>query len=161
MNDKPSNKNSPARQPKIHTDGRGRSVWSDPVKTVELELVSTRILKKILDSDDAESRKSIQRAAQSKSEGVLARNPSSGTFEIIDDDDLQAILDGNDSLPPVTRPSDVTLVPLKESDEEAAEELSLVSTQALRKILRTDDKEDKEDEPPDDPGGGFDPYNSG
>ena len=77
----------------------------------------------------------------------------------IEDEDLQAILDSTRDLPPVTRPADVTLVPLK---EDAGPELSLVSTQALRKMLGQ--KEPQPEAKPKklrDISGGFDPYNSG
>jgi len=87
---------------------------------------------------------------------VLARHTETGYFAIIDDDELQAILDSNDDLPKLTRPSDPTLEPLH--DYVATEKLSLVSTQALRQVFGVDDKADE-----DDPDGevnvrGFNPY---
>lgn len=148
------------RPARIQSDGRGRSVWTDPVETSdELELVSTQALHLILKSNDRNARQAIEKAARSGNDGVLARNPASGTFEIIEDEDLQAILDSTRDLPPVTRPADVTLVPLK---EDAGPELSLVSTQALRKMLGQ--KEPQPEAKPKklrDISGGFDPYNSG
>jgi hypothetical protein len=148
------------RPARIQTDGRGRSVWTDPVDTAdELELVSTQALRVILKSNDQKARKAIEAAARSGNEGVLARNPASGTFEIIEDADLQAILDNARDLPPVTRPADVTLVPL--SDDPGVE-LSLVSTQALRKVLgQKEPKAEAKSKKLRDISGGFDPYNSG
>ena len=147
------------RPPRIQTDGRGRSVWTEPVDTAdELELVSTQALRVILKSKDKKARKAIEAVARSGNEGVLARNPTSGTFEIIEDADLQAILDNAHDLPPMTRPADVTLVPL---NEDPGVELSLVSTQALRKALGQ--KEPTAEPKPKklrDISGGFDPYNS-
>lgn len=126
------------RPARITTDGRGRSVWADPVESAELELVSTQMLKVILSSRNDADRKAIARAANSTAEGVLARHPESGGFEIIEDDELQEILDRNEDLPNFTRPADVTLEPLHDYVDD--QELSLVSTRALRKVL--DDEDD-------------------
>jgi hypothetical protein len=147
------------RPPRISTDSQGRSVWADPVDSIdELELVSTQALKIILDSNDEKARKNLARAAKAGN-GVLARDPSSGSFEIIEDDELQKILDSTSDLPPITRPADVTLVPVK---EDGGNELSLVSTQALRKLLGTEPpKSEVGKKTKRDTGGGFDPYNSG
>ena len=41
------------------------------------------------------------------------------------------------------------------------DDLSLVSTMALRRILGKDEEEEEEKIDPADSGGGFDPYNSG
>jgi hypothetical protein len=123
------------RPSKIKTDGRGRSVWVDSIKTAELELVSTQMLKKVLQSDDKDSRASIEQAVDCASDGVLARDPATGIFEVIDDDDLRAILDSESDLPPVTHSADVVLEPLSNEADSAADELSLVSTQMLRKVL--------------------------
>jgi hypothetical protein len=142
----------PAR---VKTDDRGRTVWDGPVEETELELVSTAMLRTMLASGDGERRRQLKKAAAGK-EGVLAKNLTSGTFEIIDDDDLKA--------------ADVTWQPLRQRADTANEELSLVSTQALRKILGQPEKKKeparketgKKDRKKDVlPGGGFDPYNSG
>ena len=153
-----SNKVLVRRQSKIRSDGQGRSVWAEPVESAEFELVSTLALKKILTTEGDNSRKAIAEAAQSAADGVLARDAANGQFEIIDDDELQAILDDNNSLPPVSRPSDVTLMPLSDDDAQQADELSLVSTMALRKVLG--EPEPVDETPAAEPGGGFDPYNS-
>ncbi len=143
------------RKKKVTTDDRGRTVWNVPVHETELELVSTQTLKTLLSSEDQERRQRLAEVAESK-DGVLAQDLSNGSFEIIDDDDLKAALASADSAE-VTRPSsDVVYEPVEESD--TGEELSLVSTQMLRKLLVEDDDSD---EPEEDAGGGFDPYNSG
>lgn len=148
------------RKPKVETDERGHSVWADPVESAELELVNTTMLKKILESDDEHARKHIEEASKGK-DGVLARDPDSNRFEIIDDDDLQAALDSASSTPEQLRPADVVLQPLNELVNEEEDELSLVSTQMLRRILESDDPEANIDPgDADDVGGGFDPYNS-
>jgi hypothetical protein len=100
------------------------------------------------------------RAVAERKEGLLARDTSSDEFEILDDDELQAALDaaGDDSV--FKRPADVVLGPVNQSTEN--EKLSLVTTQAPRKILGGDDKEDAaETEDMKDEKGGIDPYNSG
>ncbi|MEQ9561996.1 MAG: hypothetical protein RLN69_05705 [Woeseiaceae bacterium] len=148
------------RPPRVRTDGQGRSVWDEPVDPAdELELVSTQALKIILESNDKIARQALADAANTGSNGVLARNPGSGSFEVIEDDELQKILDSTSDLPPISRPADVTLEPV---NPDAGEELSLVSTQALRKILGTEPpKSEVGQKTKRDTGGGFDPYNSG
>lgn len=145
---------------KIKSDGGGRSVWTDPVDTIEFELVSTQMLRTMLDAEDSKERKAIEDIAATGEQGVLARNADNGTFEIIDDTDLQAILDNNPGLPTVSRPSDVTLSPLTKDAGSAGEELSLVSTQALRKVLGKPPEKEAKPKIELEPGGGFDPYNS-
>lgn len=110
---------------KIRTDGQGRSVWADPVATAKFELVSTQELRVILESDDERSVRSIEDAAATTDDGVLARNAETGMFEIIDDTDLRALLDNDFGLPKHDRPADVTLEPIETGDDE--ENLSLVS----------------------------------
>lgn len=150
------------RPAKVTTDDRGRTVWADTVETAELELVSTAELQKILASTDEDTRSAIQSIIHEEEEGVLARDPATGLFEIISDADLQAILENND-LPKTRRAADVTLEPLRKQGDDQ-EELSLVSTQVLRKILGKDSPKaasPAKDRLPKDKGGGFDPYNSG
>jgi hypothetical protein len=147
------------RPAKVTTDDRGRTVWADTVETADLELVSSGMLQKILASSDEHTRSAIERIASGAEEGVLARDPATGLFEIISDADLQAILKDQDTLPKMARPADVTLEPAGSKAASAADELSLVSTQVLRKIVRKDKPETvpvKKDK-----AGGFDPYNSG
>ena len=139
------------RKKKVTTDERGRTVWNVPVEETELELVSTTMLKSLLTSKDTEE-KLAQVAAEKQ--GVLAQNLSSGSFEIIDDEDLKAALASAENAE-VTRPTaDVVYEAVPESD--TGEELSLVSTQMLKQILCDDEAIDLPDE-----GGGFDPYNTG
>jgi hypothetical protein len=155
MSDNTSRKVLVQRPCRIRTDGHGRSVWADSVESAEFELVSTQTLKQILTSRDDTDRKAIASAANTSTSGVLARNPASGSFEIIDDDELQVILDSNKGLPRISRPADATLEPLR--DYAAEDQLSLVSTQALRKVLNDDESNDA----PGTAGGGFNPYDHG
>jgi hypothetical protein len=94
------------------------------------------MLKQMLSSRDASERNAIEKVADTAIDGVLARDPCNGQFEIIDDGDLQAILDARQGLPRLSRPADATLLPLRDYADD--EHLSLVSTQALRKVLGND-----------------------
>jgi len=150
------------RRGKVTTDDRGRSVWAEPVADAELELVSTQMLQQMLESDD-EERKERLKAASSTRDGVLARNTSTEEFEVIDDDDLKAALSVAEGSTGPGRVADVIYEPVV--DDEAGddgEELSLVSTQMLRKMLGADEETDDTDKAPEaDVGQSFDPYNSG
>ena len=92
---------------------------------------------------------------------ILAMDSATGYFEIIDNDELQAILDDQDNPPKVTKPVDVTVEPLH--DYEESESLSLVSTQALRHVLGDEvleaDKRSKDADPENEVNvRGFNPY---
>ncbi|MBT8475687.1 MAG: hypothetical protein KJO78_09465 [Alphaproteobacteria bacterium] len=148
------------RGEKVGIDDQGHSVWTKPVEEIELELVSTTMLKKIIDSDDEEKKRRIKSLAD-ENDGVLARTPGSQDFEIVSDDELEAALAASNEDPVFHRPADV-VVELEAPAEE--EELSLVSTQVLRQMLSHDD-----DAPSDDAGdlglqddsGGYNPYDNG
>lgn len=130
------------RPAKVTTDEHGHTVWTAGVESVELELVSTTSLTKILESGDKKSQDSIRKAASGNDEGVLARNTATGSFEIISDAILNKALDDNKS-------------------QAATDELSLVSTQVLRKVLNPDGTAEytKPTAGGKDKFGGFDPYN--
>jgi hypothetical protein len=117
------------------------------------------MLKVMLTSRDDSDREAIREAASTETEGVLARDPTSGGFEIIDDDELQAILDVNQGLPKISRPTDATLEPLRDYADDA--ELSLVSTHALRKVLDSDGDDSANDDLVSDAAAGFNPYDRG
>ena len=148
------------RGSKVGVDDRGRSVWVGPVEEVELDLVSTTMLKRVLDSDN-EARKQQLRETSEGKDGVLAHDPDKDMFQIIDDTDLQEILANEPTGMDAIKAADVTLEPLASRADTDDEELSLVSTQALRRLLNDDD-DGTDDADEIDPGGkGFDPYNSG
>ena len=159
MSDHESSKVLVRRPSRISTDGRGRSVWADPVESAELELVSTQMLKVMLTSRDDSDREAIREVASTETEGVLVRDPSSGGFEIIDDDELQAILDVNQGLPKISTPTDATLEPLRDYADDA--ELSLVSTHALRKVLDSEGDDSANDDHVSEVAAGFNPYDRG
>lgn len=146
------------RPQKIASDGHGRSVWVDPVESAELELVSTQMLKVMLSSRNESDRKAIEEAANTAVDGVLVRDTANGQFEIIDDDDLQAILDEVQGLPNISRPADATVEPIRDYVDN--DNLSLVSTQALRKVLNDDDEGSPEPETAQPESAGFNPYDA-
>lgn len=145
------------RPAKVTTDDRGRTVWADTVVTAELELVSTSELQKILASSDDDTRSAIERVVTGEEEGVLARDLATGLFEIISDAELKVILAENNR-PMTYRTPDIRLEPASAKASNTGDELSLVSTQVLRKVLAT---ETPKKTSPKIKGGGFDPYNSG
>lgn len=164
MNKSPTQTVRILRPSRVKTDDRGRTVWDGPVEETELELVSTTSLRAMLATGDAEHKRQLLAAAASK-DGVLAKNLTSGTFEIIDDEDLMSALERADSTPDKVHAADVTWEPLLKHADTEIEELSLVSTQALRRMLGQPEKKEtakdgKIEQKVDLPGGGFDPYNS-
>jgi hypothetical protein len=133
-----------------NTGGEGRFAAAG----TELELVSTQMLKQILSSKDGENRKAVGDAAKTAGNGVLARDPQTGYFEIIDEDELQAIVDSGQELPKLSQPADVTIHPLHDYFD--SKHLSLVSVQALRRVF--DDDNDGESELTRVDADGFNPY---
>lgn len=142
------------RPSKVTTDDRGRTVWAGEIQEAELELVSTNELKQILEASDPARRSAIEQVASGKTDGVLARDPATGLFEIVSDSDLQAAL----AQEPGSRQPAAPAGGLEPVEDRSGEDLSLVSTQVLRKVLKSDAKSGA---PKKDPGGGFDPYDSG
>ena len=139
------------RPSKVSTDERGRTVWVGEIEEAELELVSTAELQQILDSSDPASRSAIEQMASGAAEGMLARNTATGLFEIVSDQDVQAALARNSGRPSAGSG-------LEPAKSRSGEDLSLVSTQVLRKVLKTDTTPGGRKK---DAGGGFDPYDSG
>ena len=142
------------RASRVAPDERGRSVWVGKVETVELELVSTTALKKILSSADGKTQLEIRELAKSGKEGVLARDTATGHYQIVSEAELKAVAESD--APPQPRASrpvrneTVVAAPLTDHARLAAAELSLVSTQILRKVVNRKD-----------PSGGFNPYDKG
>jgi hypothetical protein len=136
------------RDAKVGMDSRGRSVWTKPIEPTEFELVSTVMLRKILDSDDEDKKRKIRDAADG-GDGVLAQDTSTDKFEIISDAELQKALAQSDGQSASNRSVDVVPEPLEKADGD--EELSLVTTQVLRRILGTEAPDEQ---------GGYNPYDS-
>jgi hypothetical protein len=146
------------RHPKVTSDARGRTVWVDPVESAELELVSTVMLERLLSSDDENRKQKLKDAAAGK-DGVLAHNLETDSFEIIDDADLMAMLEMAPGSMDANKPADVIYEPLS-SLADTGEELSLVSTQALRRILKLDDETDASEDDDESADRGFNPYDN-
>ena len=149
MNDELKRTMRIVRPSKVKTDERGRTVWDGTVETVNLELVSTRMLKQLIEADDSGTQDQLREAAQG-ADGVLAHDADKGRFEIISDEELQHILDGTD----VERTENPTAAAIDEPTAEAVSdepELDLVNTQLLRTILNPEESEQTAES-------GFDPY---
>ncbi len=142
------------RKPRVETDERGRTIWTGPVETAEFELLSTAVLTKMIDSGDEARKQRLRQVAQQK-DGIVARETVSREFQIIDDDDLKAALDSAGGAEAESKPGDVVLEQVSLGTE-GEPEFSLVSTQALRRMLDADESSD-DDRP--DAEQGFDPYN--
>ncbi|MEX0734117.1 MAG: hypothetical protein WD944_07235 [Steroidobacteraceae bacterium] len=129
---------------KVAPDERGRSVWLGKIDTVELELVSTTALEKILKSESGKTRSEIRKLAAGRKDGVLARDTATGHFRILSDADLRKA------------------EPITDKSRSAADELSLVNTQILRKALNPDAKPEtpKPKTGKKDKFGGFNPYDN-
>ena len=143
------------RPSRVAPDDRGRNVWVGKVETVELELVSTMALKKILQTGDRQAQAEIRELAKSKKEGVLARDTATGHYQIVSEAELKAIAEVDDAPTPAAgdrskRGAHIVAAPLTDNARLAAAELSLVSTQILRKVV------DKKH-----PTRGFNPYDKG
>ena len=147
------------RPSKVTTDERGHTVWTGPVEEAELELVSTTMLKRVLDSGDLEKRKQLE--AASGHDGVLAHDPEKDRFEIIDDAELKEILASEPKGMDAIKAADIVYEPPDSDDESDEEELSLVSTQALRLMLNPEEGVAERDDEAIEADSGFDPYNSG
>jgi hypothetical protein len=147
---------------KVAPDTRGRSVWLGKVEPVELELVSTMALQTILKTEGGKTRVEIQKLAAGRKNGVLARDTATGHFRILSDADLKKAA----TAPPGDGPKHsgvVTAAPLTETTRKKAEELSLVSTQILRKVVKPDGKAEIEKLKAagrKDKFGGFNPYDN-
>lgn len=124
---------------KVAPDERGRPVWRGKVEPVELELVSTTALEKILKSGSDSSQAEIRRLAAGRKDGVLARDTATGHFRILSEADLRKAASSPRPEKKPKRDSEVTAAPLSEKAWRKADELSLVSTQYLRKSLKPSD----------------------
>jgi hypothetical protein len=124
---------------KVAPDLRGRSVWLGKVEPVELELVSTMALEKILKTEGGETRAEIQKLAAGRKNGVLARDAATGHFRILSDADLKKAATAPPAPADGPKRSGITTgAPITDTVRKKAEELSLVSTQILRKVVNPD-----------------------
>jgi hypothetical protein len=123
---------------------RTKSLQPNAKSEMDLELVSTQMLKQILSSRDKSDAKAVEDAANTASEGVLARHAESGSYEIIDEAEFETLLGIQENLPELRRPADVTMRPLCDYAEK--NHFSLVSSKALRRALGDDPESAGDDE---------------
>ena len=130
---------------------------------VELELVSTIVLDKILGSADGKTRDEISRLAKGRKDGVLAWDTATGVFKIVSHDDARKRVHRGIERS-VPGQAAVTQNPATKKGQQSTDELSLVSTQVLRKVLNLEEPAEKEKPAvgtvKKDKYGGFDPYNN-
>ena len=150
------------RPTRVAEDDRGRNVWVGKVESVELELVSTMALQKILKTADGKTQAEIRQLAAGKADGVLARDAATGVFQIVSNEDLKTAIEITTPRDGPARGAEIKGAPLSEKTLKAADELSLVSTQMLRKVLTPDGKAGYETPKggKKDKSGGFDPYDN-
>ena len=147
---------------KVAPDHRGRSVWLGKIEPVELELVSTTALEKILKTEGGKTRSEIQKLAAGRKNGVLARDTATGHFRILSDAEFKKVATTPRADGP-KRSGVTTADPLSETTRLKAAELSLASTQFLRKVVKADQKADVEKPKAatkKDKFGGFNPYDN-
>lgn len=143
------------RPARVSIDDRGHNVWTEPIQETELELMSTQELKLALEAADDADREAIQAMAESGKQGVLARNPATGGFDVVTDDELRELQ--RDKTVKLPRLLDEEAAPGAGSEE--AQDLSLVTTQMLKQMLGHEEPGDPEEE--DEAAGdekGFNPY---
>jgi len=150
------------------TDSQGRTVGTNPAEETEFELVSTMMLKQILDSDDDEKKDQIRGLAD-EGDGVLACSTGTDEFKILLDDELESALKGSSAPGLANLAGGYAIERVDESEKE--EDLALVSTQLLRAMLPEADKPEA-DKPEAEPNkadgepkeafkiGGFNPYDT-
>lgn len=127
------------RPARIQTDGGDRSGGAESFESVDFELCSAGDVKKILGSKDEAAIKAIEDAAESDHEGVLARNVATGLVEILDNSDLQLITENDTRSPKQEKGADPGDEPAFHN-ENSIDELSLVSTLALKRIIKEEDE---------------------
>lgn len=147
---------------KVAPDDRGRSVWLGKKEEAELELVSTTALEKILKTEGGQTRSEIQKLAAGKKDGVLARDTATGHFRIVNETDLEKALAAESGGKRPARGAEVTGAAATDTTRLAAAELSLVSTQILRKVMKPEEKAEAEKPKASkkDKFGGFNPYDN-
>lgn len=150
------------RPTRVAEDDRGRNVWVGRVESVELELVSTTALQKLLKTADGKTQAEIRSLAAGRKNGVLARDTATGRFQILSDKDLKTAVEVTAPGDGPKRGAEIQAAPISAKTLQSAGELSLVDTQFLRKVVKPDGKADYETPKAGkkDRSAGFDPYNN-
>ncbi len=146
------------RNEKVGTDSRGRTVWTKPIEPVELELMSTLMLEQIILSDDEDHKKQLH-ALTDGDDGVIACDTTNNKFEVLKDNELEAALEAANNPDVSNELSHYTLEQADTTDVD--EELSLVTTQVLRKILSPSSPNSPDELDSGDSGDSYDPYDKG
>jgi hypothetical protein len=118
-----------------------RDAGTSPGEDTEFELVSTMMLKQILESDD-DAKKDQIRGLADEEDGVLACSIGTDEFKILPDDEIEAALKASPNPELADLAGGYALDVTEKTDEE--EDIALVSTQLLRTMLHDDDKTDAE-----------------
>ncbi len=135
------------------TDDHGDTIWTAEVEEIELELMSTQDLELAIQASSEIDRESLRALAESDRDGVVARDRATGLYDVISEAELRESLDTDVALSTSIRRNE--MVP-ESTDAGSEDELSLVSTQALHRMLNHDDSEDSSEVPDDKLG--FNPY---
>ena len=153
MNDKPNTTQKILRDAKVSADNRGRTTLTETVETLNLELMSTQMLVKVIEENDSDTNADLRKIAEGES-GLVARDIDKGKFEIISDKELEKMLNGSDTeTDGIGNIADEDVIEAVDGDSD----LDLVSTQMLRIALNLNDDEEKPSEEPLERS--FDPYN--
>ena len=140
---------------KIGIDSRGRSVWTKPIEPVELELMSTQMLETIIHSDDKDRNMQLRALADGE-DGLIACDTTNNKLEVLRDIDLEAALRAADNPDANDEVSKYTLE--RTGTQEVEQELSLATTQVLRKMLKGPSSRDLNEQDSEDQAGGYNPY---
>ncbi|MEO0576156.1 MAG: hypothetical protein AAF004_11895 [Pseudomonadota bacterium] len=150
------------RRPKVETNDVGGTVWVDTVESVELEMVSTMMLEVMLEADEGTTRMQLQQLETSQN-GLLAHDRKNDSFEVVRGDELKAALAGSTGQSAPQRNADHARYAVEQTPD-AAEELSLVSTQMIQVMLEKPElspqQVSEELQLLEEASGGFDPYNN-
>ena len=141
------------RPSKIRMDDRGHAVWAGEIDTAEFELVPTSHVKALIASGDADKINEISAIAREGKQGVLIKDCNDGRFSVLKSDNFDKLLQEPDA--PVVRESDEEAPAGSEAN--SGDELELMDTQILRKVLVTESKVDKLDPEESE---GFNPYDT-
>ena len=119
------------RSPKIKIDERGRTVWVGEIETADFELVSTGRIRAVLESGDENKINEISLIARTGPQGVLIQDCNDGHFSVLEPASLDKLL--QDPNAPVVLKADEPAVAV--SATESDDDLELMDTLMLRKIL--------------------------
>jgi hypothetical protein len=142
------------RPSKIKMDERGHAVWVGAIEPADFELVPTERIRAILESGDKDRINEISQIARTGPQGVLIQDCIDGHISVLASARFENLLQAPDS-PVVREPDDQDMAV---SATEQSDNLQLMDTQILRKILASERKIDPLDL---DENKGSNPYDTG